>query len=89
MKIPKGIFITIIKVYQIIFSPQTGWLSFLYGSSLTSISGGSQQGCRYYPTCSEYSKEVINKYPIFTAFKKIISRIKRCHPYSVGGVDLP
>ena len=43
--------------------------------------------CRYYPTCSEYSKEAIKKYGAFKGLLKSIWRILRCNPFSKGGYD--
>ncbi len=43
--------------------------------------------CRYYPTCSEYSKEAILKYGPFKGLLKSIWRILRCNPFSKGGYD--
>jgi len=45
--------------------------------------------CRFYPTCSDYSREVFKKYGFFKGFWKTIQRISRCHPWSKGGIDLP
>lgn len=52
-----------------------------------SIKTGST--CRFYPSCSEYSREVFIKYGFFKGFYKSIKRISRCHPLSSGGIDLP
>ncbi len=43
--------------------------------------------CRYYPTCSHYAKEAIEKYGIFRGFIKGASRVLRCHPFSRSGYD--
>lgn len=43
--------------------------------------------CKFYPTCSEYTKQAINRYG---ALKGIIIggwRIMRCNPFSKGGYD--
>ncbi len=45
--------------------------------------------CRFYPTCSEYSKESFKKHGFIKGFYKTIQRISKCHPWSKGGVDLP
>jgi putative membrane protein insertion efficiency factor len=44
--------------------------------------------CRFYPSCSAYSKEAFEKLPIHLAIFKTIWRLLRCHPFSKGGVDL-
>lgn len=43
--------------------------------------------CRYYPSCSEYSKQCFEKYPFYKAFVKSIWRILRCNPFNPGGHD--
>ena len=45
--------------------------------------------CRYYPTCSEYAVQAIEKYGAFKGFLKAIWRILRCNPFSKGGIDKP
>lgn len=51
------------------------------------ISPLSPPSCRYYPTCSQYGLEAIEKYGAikggFLAFKRIL----RCNPFSKGGYD--
>ncbi|HCC36627.1 MAG TPA: membrane protein insertion efficiency factor YidD [Treponema sp.] len=43
--------------------------------------------CRYYPTCSVYAIDAIEKYGFFRGCFKAIKRILRCHPFSKGGYD--
>ena len=43
--------------------------------------------CRYYPTCSEYTKQAIKKYGAFKGSFYGIKRIIRCNPFSKGGYD--
>lgn len=43
--------------------------------------------CRFYPTCSEYTKEAIIKYGIFKGSWLGIKRILRCNPFNPGGYD--
>ncbi|MDQ3239764.1 MAG: membrane protein insertion efficiency factor YidD [bacterium] len=45
--------------------------------------------CRYYPTCSEYSKLSIKKHGIIKGSIKSILRLLRCNPLFKGGKDLP
>jgi putative membrane protein insertion efficiency factor len=43
--------------------------------------------CRFYPTCSEYAMEAINKYGVLKGSIKGIYRILRCNPFNRGGYD--
>lgn len=43
--------------------------------------------CKYYPSCSEYTKQAIEKYGFFVGIFKGILRIIRCNPFSKGGYD--
>ncbi len=44
--------------------------------------------CRFYPTCSEYSKQAFLKYGVLKGFYLTIIRILKCHPFHKGGVDI-
>ena len=43
--------------------------------------------CRFYPTCSEYTKQAIIKYGLFKGLKLGGKRICKCHPWHEGGYD--
>ena len=43
--------------------------------------------CKYYPTCSEYTKQAIEKYGAFKGSIIGAKRILRCNPFSKGGYD--
>ncbi|WP_421157138.1 membrane protein insertion efficiency factor YidD [Peribacillus simplex] len=44
--------------------------------------------CRFYPTCSHYGLEAINRFgPIKGSWLALI-RILKCHPFHPGGIDL-
>lgn len=43
--------------------------------------------CRFYPTCSEYTRQAIEKYGFFKGGWLGLKRICRCHPLNKGGYD--
>ena len=43
--------------------------------------------CRFYPTCSEYTKQAIVKYGVIKGGWLGVKRICRCHPGNPGGYD--
>ena len=43
--------------------------------------------CKYYPTCSRYAIEAIEKYGAFKGGRLAAWRILRCNPFSKGGYD--
>lgn len=43
--------------------------------------------CRFYPTCSNYSIEAINKHGAIKGIFLGIKRILKCHPFHKGGYD--
>jgi hypothetical protein len=52
-----------------------------------SISPWLGHRCKYYPSCSEYTKQAIEKYGAVRGTIKGIKRILRCNPFSKGGYD--
>lgn len=44
--------------------------------------------CRFYPTCSEYGYQAIEKYGLIRGGWMAIWRILRCNPWNKGGHDL-
>lgn len=47
----------------------------------------SHSACRFTPTCSEYSYQVIKKYGIMRGGLKGVKRFLRCHRFNKGGYD--
>lgn len=45
--------------------------------------------CKYYPTCSSYSLECLEKHGLIKGFLLTLWRLVRCNPFSMGGVDYP
>jgi len=43
--------------------------------------------CRYYPTCSQYAIEAVEKKGCIKGSWMALKRICRCHPWHEGGYD--
>ena len=43
--------------------------------------------CRYYPSCSEYAVEAVEKYGAIKGGWLGVKRVCRCHPWHPGGYD--
>lgn len=43
--------------------------------------------CRFYPTCSVYSYQAIEKYGIIKGLFLSFKRILKCNPFHPGGYD--
>ncbi len=43
--------------------------------------------CRFYPSCSNYAYEAVERYGTLQGGKLSIKRILRCHPLHPGGHD--
>ena len=51
------------------------------------ISTLKKPSCKFYPTCSQYALDAIEKYGALKGSFMAIKRILRCHPYNKGGYD--
>ncbi len=43
--------------------------------------------CIYNPTCSEYTRQAVEKYGVIKGLMKGFWRILRCNPFAKGGDD--
>ena len=43
--------------------------------------------CRFYPTCSQYASEAIDKHGALRGTWLSLKRLWKCHPRHPGGVD--
>ncbi|MEK7525630.1 MAG: membrane protein insertion efficiency factor YidD [Patescibacteria group bacterium] len=46
-------------------------------------------GCRFEPTCSEYSALAVERHGVFYGLYKSVLRVIRCNPLTESRVDLP
>ncbi|MFC1700796.1 membrane protein insertion efficiency factor YidD [Patescibacteria group bacterium] len=67
----KQIIIFLIVIYQKTISPDHGQFPILR------ILGR----CRHYPSCSEYTKQSIEKYGIFKGIQMGLKQLSTCHPW--------
>lgn len=45
------------------------------------------RACRFWPTCSEYAAEAIERHGVRRGAILVLQRIGRCHPFADGGYD--
>lgn len=43
--------------------------------------------CRFYPTCSQYAIDAVQKYGALKGTGMAVCRITRCNPFCKGGYD--
>lgn len=58
-----------------------------YQKHISPIIKSTGNNCKYYPSCSEYMKQAIEKYGCIIGVFKGIKRILKCNPFSKGGYD--
>lgn len=61
------------------------WMIRFYRKYLSGMKGGCT--CKYYPTCSQYGLEAIEKYGALKGGALAVWIILRCNPFSKGGYD--
>lgn len=59
-------------------------LLFLYRTLISPLLG---QTCRFYPSCSAYALEAVEKYGVWKGSYLIAMRLAKCHPFHPGGLD--
>lgn len=69
--------VKLISLYQATLSPDHGWNRQAHPHGF----------CRFYPTCSDYTKQAVTRHGVITGLWLGIKRIGRCHPWSAGGID--
>ena len=53
----------------------------------TAISPYKRACCRFYPSCSEYALQAVEKYGAVKGLYLAARRVLRCHPFHAGGYD--
>ncbi|MEM7281598.1 MAG: membrane protein insertion efficiency factor YidD [Pseudomonadota bacterium] len=56
----------------------------LYQKVISPITG---QNCRFYPSCSHYGHQAIQRHGVVKGGWLTIKRLAKCHPWHPGGVD--
>ena len=51
------------------------------------ISPSMLHSCRFFPSCSAYARESLERHGLFQGAWRALRRILRCHPLSQGGAD--
>lgn len=74
----RSLVLAVIRFYQKTLSPDHGV-----------VFVGTAMRCRFFPSCSQYAYEAIERFGLVRGTGKGILRILRCGPWSKGGIDRP
>jgi putative membrane protein insertion efficiency factor len=56
----------------------------LYQLTISAVLGNR---CRFYPSCSQYTIEAVEKFGPMKGILLGVRRLSRCHPFCEGGID--
>ncbi|MCX6124427.1 MAG: membrane protein insertion efficiency factor YidD [Proteobacteria bacterium] len=71
----RGFLKGLVRFYQMFLAP------FVY------VLAGTR--CRFYPSCSHYAIQCLDKHTFPMAITRISGRILKCGPWHPGGIDIP
>ncbi len=60
-------------------------LLLIYKTALSPVLGSA---CKFYPTCSAYAREAVERHGARRGLLLAARRLLRCRPFAPGGVDL-
>lgn len=63
------------------------FLIWLYKHTLSPIFTVLGVNCRFYPTCSDYSRKAFEKHGFLAGLQLSVRRIFKCHPWGGSGID--
>jgi len=66
----------LLRLYQMFISPLK---LFLFGA---------QSCCRFYPSCSSFTRQALVEFGLLKGIYISFNRLLRCHPWNEGGIDL-
>ena len=55
-----------------------------YGIAISPLLG---RNCRFFPSCSDYAAQAVEKYGACKGIHLGLKRLCRCHPWNPGGFD--
>lgn len=51
------------------------------------VAPGFPPACRFFPSCSQYALEALERHGLLRGLSLTVRRLLRCHPYHPGGLD--
>ena len=65
----------VLRTYRMVVSPVKNVVLGIHGA------------CRFYPTCSAYAEEAVQRHGVVCGVALATRRICRCHPWGGSGID--
>lgn len=77
LETPQKLILSAISLYQKTLSPDHGWFKARYPHGF----------CRFYPSCSEYARQAVDKHGTLKGSALAAARLTRCHPWAEPKID--